>query len=130
MEFLAPTTARNGPLVNNSLEFVSTIYNPRVIDDKMIVFFDVLSLFTNVPIHLAVEVAEERLTRDESLEQRTSLLADVISRLLRFCLNQSHFVFNADTYHQIEGCQMGSPLTVTTANLVMKLVEEKGLSSA
>ena len=40
-----------------------------------LVSFDVVSLFTKIPVDLAVKVAEERLREDASLGQRTDFFA-------------------------------------------------------
>ena len=87
--------------------------------------FDVVSLFTNVPNDLAVDVARQRLLDDRTLSTRTSLHVDDIILLLRFCLNQCFFAFRGEVYHQVNGCPMGSPVSVTAANLVMEYIEEK-----
>lgn len=129
MELLAPTTASNGLSVKNSQELISIIQNHRIADDEMMVSFDVVSLFTNVPKQLDVEVDAGRLGHDDAFGERTSSLVDDISRLLRFCLNQFHFISNGASYRQIEGFPMGSPVSVTTANLVITSFEEKALSS-
>ncbi|CAN7978756.1 unnamed protein product, partial [Ixodes persulcatus] len=91
--------------------------------------FDVVSLFTNVPIGLAVDVVEKRLLDDCTLGSRTALLVEDIVILLRFCLNQTYFTFDNVVYHQIEGCPMGSPVSVTVANLVMEHVEKLVVNS-
>lgn len=51
-------------------------------EDNVAVSFDVISLFTNVPVVLAMEVAEDR-----NLESRTPMSVEEIVILLRFCLN-------------------------------------------
>ena len=45
----------------------------RVEEDEMLVSFDVSSLFTNVPIDEVVQVIRDRLRRDETLVNRTTL---------------------------------------------------------
>ena len=95
----------------------------------MLVSFDVVSLFTNVPTSLAIEVARRRMDADESLETRTNLSVDEIVRLLAFCLNATYLSFHGSVYRQKYGTAMGSPVSVTVANLVMEDVEERALSS-
>lgn len=91
------------------------------------VSFDAVSLFTNVPTDVAIAVAETRLRNDDTLPARTSLTVDDIVVLLRFCLNQTHFAFQGQVYHQIAGCPMGSPVSVTMANLIMEHLEMTAL---
>ena len=44
--------------------------------------FDVVSLFTNVPVDLAVRVAKQRLQQDHTLADRTSLEVEEAVELL------------------------------------------------
>ena len=48
------------------------------------VSFDVVSIFTNVPVDLAVNILRERLSGDEKLKDRTSLEVDELTALLEF----------------------------------------------
>ena len=47
-----------------------------MMEDKVLVSFDVVSLFTNVPIGEAVKVIQEMLGDDEDLVMRTPLSPD------------------------------------------------------
>ena len=87
----------------------------------MLESFDVVSLFTKIPVDLAIKVAEERLRNDASLGQRTLLPVEDIVDLLFFCLNK--------TYQQVCGKAMGSPVSAVIANLVMEDVEQRALAS-
>ena len=91
--------------------------------------FDVVSLFTRVPVHLAVSVARERLLSDDTFSDRTHLSIDNIILLLKFCLDATYLCFRGKFYQQIFGTAMGSPVSVTIANMVMEYVEEKALST-
>ena len=52
----------------------------------MFVSYDVVSLFTNTPVDVAVEVIKERLINDARLKDRTLLSVEDIVELLRFVL--------------------------------------------
>lgn len=52
--------------------------------------YDVVSLFTNIPIIDAINVIHERLSNDEALIERTKLTADDVKELLiHICINFS-----------------------------------------
>ena len=67
-----------------------------------LVSFDVVSLFTKIPVDLAVKVAEERLREDASLGQRTSLPVEDIIHLLSICLKTTKFAYNGTYYQQFK----------------------------
>ena len=48
---------------------------------------------------------------------------------MKFCLNATYFTFRGEHYQQIFGTAMGSPVSVTVANLVMVDVEEHAIES-
>ena len=53
----------------------------------MMVLFDVVSLFTKIPVKLALQVAQERLDSDDTLSDPTKLSVKEIMSLLSLCLN-------------------------------------------
>ena len=59
----------------------------HVESDKILVSFDVSSLFTNVPVHEAISVIRRRLREDGTLGDRTILSPERIAELLEMCLN-------------------------------------------
>ena len=93
--------------------------------NEILVSFDAISLFTRIPVGLALDVARERLEEDESLSSRTSLSVDDIISLLALCLKATFFTFREVIYQQIYGTAMGSPVSVVVANLVMELLCRK-----
>ena len=95
--------------------------------DQVLVSFDVVSLFTNIPVDLAIKVATKSLRQDATLLQRTSLPVEDIIDLLSFCLNTTYFVFEGCYYQQVFGTAMGSPVSAVIANLVMEYMSNKEL---
>ena len=75
-------------------------------------------LFTNIPTDLAISVARRRLMTDDTLTDRTNLTIDSLVSLLEFCLNATFLTFRDTHYQQTFGTAMGSPVSVTIANLV------------
>ena len=68
---LSPLTGKSEYTVTNSAHFVSTVSNEMILDNEVMVSFDVESLFTNVPIDAAVQAALQKLENDPSLADRT-----------------------------------------------------------
>ena len=70
------------------------------------------------------------LEKDETLNDRTVLLAQNITELLGFCLHNTYFSFQNKFHKQVEGAAMGSPISPTVANLYMEHFERKVLRLA
>ena len=93
------------------------------------VSFDVKSLFTSIPVDLALSITKERVQRDQNLAERTNLSVDNILRLSDFVLHHNYFKYDGDHYKQIFGCAMGSPISPVSADLVMEEIEETAVST-
>ena len=96
-------------------------------DDRMI-SFDIVSLFTNVPINDAA--ISSLLRDDDSLEDKTAIPAVEICRLTELCLRSTYFQFQDLFYKQKDGAAMGSPLSQVVANLYMEAFENRALQLA
>ena len=98
-----------------------------------LVSFDVVPLFTKIPVDLAVKVTEERLREDAppnfrrkiSFGLRTSLPVEDIIPLLSFWLKTTQFAYNVTYYQQVFGTAMGSPVSTVIANMVMEDMEQR-----
>ncbi|KAL9966997.1 hypothetical protein ACROYT_G025149 [Oculina patagonica] len=127
---LSPLTGNSDFTVTNSAHFVSTISSETILDNEIMVSFDVESLFTNVPIDGAVQAALRKLENDPSLADRTTLTPAQITDLLTFVLRSTYFQYNGSIYEQREGAVMGSPVSAVIANLYMESFEEQAISSS
>ncbi|XP_068918321.1 uncharacterized protein [Tenebrio molitor] len=108
--------------VKNSLHFVESIRNVRLDTTDILVSFDVVSLFTNVPVEDSVEIIKQSLI--------TQGLREDIPELVRFCLTSTYFLWKGNYYEQKEGAAMGSPLSPVIANLFMETFEQEALELA
>ena len=111
---LSPLVGNTDSHVTNSSEFASFIQEHTLAEEDVLVSFDVVSLFTCVPVELAVEIAKQRLSLDEDLPTRTSLSVQEVVRLLSFCLNATYLSFRGEHYQLSDGipclsdgCQSG-----------------------
>ena len=128
-KILSPVVGNTENTVKNSCHFAEFVRGKTLKADQVLVSFDVVSLFTNIPVDVAIKVATKRLGQDATLLQRTSLPVEDIIDLLSFCLNTTYFVFEGCYYQQVFGTAMGSPVSAVIANLVMEDVEQRALAS-
>ena len=100
----------------------------EIANDEVMVLFDVVSLFTAIPVKKACSYIRDKLNEDITLHSRTNLTTDDIIFLLEFILSNNYFVYNDCIYKQIHGCAMGSPVSPVVANLCMEVIEDSALS--
>ena len=79
------------------------------------VSFDVASLFTNVPLEETIEIILKRICINKGVI--TDIPKQEMKELLILCTKNVHFTFNNDTYIQVDGVAVGSPLGPVLANI-------------
>jgi hypothetical protein len=97
--------------IKNSKDFVEKSKTIVLTETDRLVSFDVESLFTNVPVPETLKIIEDRLSKDETLGDRTNLPVNVIMELLELCTKCNFFELEGKIYRQDEGMAMGSPLS-------------------
>ena len=120
VSILPPLVGKSPLNVTNSSDFVDFICRQTLPPNTLLVSFNVTSLFTNFPVDLAVKVAGDCLTNDSLLVDRSSLSPTEIQTLLSFCLNTTYLAYRGDVFQQTFGIAMGSPVSVTVADLVIE----------
>ena len=60
--------------------------------------FDVVSLFTTIPINLVKQIVHDRLSFDDELPNRTNLTLSEIMAALDICFDATTFVYKGVTY--------------------------------
>ena len=102
-EILKPLVGKSEHHVVNSKEFVTKIGQTKLgdeIEDEILVSFDVVSLFTNVPVDEACNIAKERLLVDNTLHLRTTLSPDNIFDLLKLCISTTCFQWRENSMNK------------------------------
>ena len=88
-----------------------------------LVSFDVVSLFTNVPLKRTINIIVNRIFKEKKIE--TKLRKHTLKKLILDCCTKTTFSFNDKLYEQIDGVCMGSALGPVLANIIMTELEKK-----
>ena len=83
---------------------------------KTLISFDVVSLFTKIPLDKSIQIVKE------VTDPETSNLAEIF-------LHSTFFSYQGEFYEQTSGVAMGSPLSPIVANLFMENFEKRALDS-
>ena len=99
--------------------------------DETIVSFDASTLFSSIPVSVALEVINRKITTHISqeglqafLEHSHTIAKDKIIALLELVLNNCVFSFQHKFYKQLKGAAMGYPVSPVIANIYMEYFEE------
>ena len=111
-----------------AIEEIGKIDHTQLNKGYRLVSFDVVSLFTNVPLKRTVNVILDRIYKDKVIE--TKLRKSTLKKLILDCCTKTTFSFNNKLYDQIEGVCMGSCLGPVLANTIMTEFEKKASSQA
>ena len=100
---LIQLTGNSAHHVKNSFQFVQILKSLRVQPEDLMVSFDVVSLFHNVPIV-------------DSLDLRSQHFEDNVLVLFKHVLTSTYFCFVGQFHEQTDVIAMGSPLSPVIAN--------------
>lgn len=116
-KILNPLVGKTSHNVTNSSSLIKEIKNIHLDLNDILISFDVVSLFTNVPIDENLEIVKRKLLADTSLYSRTNLSVNEIIDLLKLCLSTTYFQWRDQYYEQTSGASTGSPLFPILANI-------------
>jgi hypothetical protein len=103
--------------IRNSETFVQKLQSVCLKETDILVSFDVVSLFTKVPL-------------DDTLQLLSRQFHKQTVDLIRHMLTTTYFHLDGSFYHQINGVAVGSPLTPVVANCYVEHFEQQAVSSA
>ena len=110
-------------LLHSTENFIERLKECPCNNKNTMVSFDVVSLFTNVPLAETIELVIERLYDNNN--SNAIPFEKSVFRQLMFMATQGLFMYNDKLYKQIDGVTMGSPLGPTLANFFLGCLEEK-----
>ncbi|BHF84556.1 hypothetical protein SprV_0902770700 [Sparganum proliferum] len=118
---LHPLTKNSENSIQDSKEFLDKLNGVNITCDEIMVSFDVVSLFTSIPLDLAKKCTEELLQTYTSEVPPEALL-----QLLDLCL-ETNFSFSNQYYRQLKGAPMGSPISGFLVEAVLQKLESISL---
>ena len=107
--------------IKNTKYFVEKIKEEHILNDHLLISFDVKSLFTHVPLDETIEIILNRIY--DKNEIPTDITKNEMKELLNQCTKSAHFTFDGNTYVQSDGVAIGSPLGPVLANIFMVELE-------
>ncbi|XP_060534544.1 uncharacterized protein LOC132706961 [Cylas formicarius] len=116
-KLLEPLIGRTASHIKDSTQFIQKIKNITLSPKDILVSFDVVSLFTMVPVKETLDLISARFRND-------------VTELFRHCLTTTYFQWNKEFYEQVDGVAMGSPLSPVIANFFMEKFEQQALNTA
>jgi hypothetical protein len=106
---------------NNDIEFVRQMEQyrdkGRLLQATLFITFDVTDLYTMIPRDGALAALGRFLDKHSKEGKISNITIDTIMKMARLVLNTNCFVYENQYYQQIRGGAIGSPLTMTLANI-------------
>ena len=121
-DYLKPLIEENDYIIRNTQDFPDMIKSqPALNNNEEYVSYDVVSLFTNIPIQETVDFILDEIYVKKKLPPFGE--RKWFKKLLLKLTTENTFVFNDKFYKQTDGCTMGGPLSVIMSNIFMTKLE-------
>ena len=93
--------------VKNSCQFVSDIRAVRLGSNSVSASFDILSLFTNIPVLETIDICISSLFAGK--DTLSGIAKGLLRSMLELSVLNSYFLFDGDLFQQRDGVGMGLP---------------------
>ena len=114
-------------LLKSTDHFMEKVKQFQFSKNQAMVSFDVVSLFTNVPLSEIIELIADRIyTKDNP--NAAPFNRDIFKKLM-FLATQGIFMFNDCLYKQIDGSDYGLPTRTNTSQFLFETLGRKNICS-
>ena len=120
-DYLKPL-CKNKYTIIDTLSFADMIKRLPPLSDEEYVSYDVVSLFTNIPLDETIDYIIESIYTHKKLPQICSKL--VFHRLLEKITKDCTFQLCFKFHKQVDGCAVGRPLSVSLSDICMVKMED------
>ena len=131
VEVIQPTLNKNKHRVLNSSSFVEEAKEWNISPSEIQTSFDVVNLYSSVPIDEAVAGIIEILNNDvDDLRKRTKLTLTDIRKLIELCLSTNYFIFDNRVRILENSGLTGLALMVVISEAFLLRLEDRALQEA
>lgn len=102
--------------IQDTFTLVNKINGFTLPTNYILISLDVISLFTNIPLQLLLDIIEQKW---DLVKSHTTLSLHSMLELIKFTFNNCYFAFDKKFYLQTFGTPMGSPISPVLALIVM-----------
>ena len=102
---------------NNSTTFYNYIRNVPIENERIMVSFDVTSLYTNIPIIDTWNITKDYVNNDYHFTRNTDIRQGKFLDIVNLVLTTT---FNSQFYQHTDGVAMAGPASLTTAEISMR----------
>ena len=113
-------------MLSSTNHFIEKLKHVKVQSHQILVSFDVVSLFTNVPLEETTQIIANYLF-DKDNPNTPPMEKHAFIKLMKLA-TQGMFLYNGELFKQIDGVAMGSPLGPTLANFFLANLKNKLLN--
>ena len=115
---------KTSSFVNDSTDFIKKTQHISINpEEETLVSFDVSDLFTNIPVPVALQVINSKISTCTNFTNVCKIPTEKFIKLLEFTLTNCILCFNKKFYKQLQSAAMGSPISPVIANIYMEHFE-------
>ena len=97
-DIISPIVGNMEHHVMNSKQLADDLKDIKLEEDGYLISHDVVSLFTNTPADLTMDIIRKRLEQDPNLNKRTRLTVEDIMELVELILTATYFTSKGTIY--------------------------------
>ena len=123
---LKPLSDKSRHKLQSTYNFIDTTKTVQIPDDHKLVSFDVKSLFTSIPLQLALDCTKTTINKSP---YEPPLPTDNLMDLPHLCLTSTYFQCSGKHYKHLHRTATGSPVSVVMAEIVMQNIKKQALAT-